>query len=124
MSLRLLLNKQEVPVRNQEEVLGHLQHAIGPASSQVELRHGGMKIRFAGTRSQMYLEVERERTVAFCLSKRKQTLRELKTQKGSLSVPVYQILQKEDVMLIVSCLLEGKTLPDAYHQESVSGRLG
>ena len=124
MSLQLFLNEQEVPVRNEEEVLNHLQSMIGPSSSRVAVIVGDMKIRSAGTRYQMYLEMERETTVAFCLSKRKQTLLELETQKGPVLVPVYQILQKEDIILIINCLLEGKVLPDAYHQEPVSGRLG
>lgn len=126
MVLKLFLDEQEVPVLDAEEAMSRLAREIGKKVIHAELLDGGQIIRTAGTRNHIYLEYQQKgkETVAFCLSKRKQTLHELNTQKGSVSVPVYQILQKEDILLIVSCLLERKALPDAYHQEKVTSRLG
>ena len=124
MSLQVFQNGQEVPVSNREEALNHLQTTIGKDAFLFEVRLGNMVIRTTGIRSQMYLEVEEASTVAYCLSKRKKTLLELPAQEGSVLIPLYQILQKEDVVLIISCLLKGQTPPDAYHKEAVNNRLG
>lgn len=56
---------------------------------------------------------------AFCLAKRKQTSHQLEAAGKSVMVPHHQILQQEDVELILSSILEGKEVPDAYHLEKV-----
>lgn len=56
---------------------------------------------------------------AFCLAKRKQTSHQLEAAGKSVDVPHHQILQQEDAELILSSILEGNEIPDAYHLEEI-----
>lgn len=111
--------------------------AIEPLLRQISLETGQSHIQFSvqgssalfegyGSRRSMYLEQQTGagKAQVFCLSKRNKTLLQLGAEEGGIRVPAYQVLQIDDLILILSCLLSGEDMPNAYHIEVRESRLG
>lgn len=104
-----------------EELSSRLQGVFAEQDFWCELTLANdLKLVCFGNRNALTLrQTTGEYKQAFCLAKRKQTSHQLIAAGKSVAVPHHQILQQEDAELILSSILEGKEVPDAYHLEQV-----
>lgn len=86
---------------------------------ELTLANGGALICFGNRNALTLRKAAKNEQQAFCLAKRKQTSHQLEAAGKSVVVPHHQILQQEDAELILSSILEGNDVPDAYHLEQV-----
>lgn len=104
-----------------EQLFSRLKQIFAEQNFWCELTlANGLTLTFFGNRNALTLrQAAKNELQAFCLAKRKQTSHQLEAAGKSVTVPHHQILQQEDAELILSSIVEGNEVPDAYHLEKI-----